>query len=91
LQLVITSAQVDHSTHRIVITGRHLAKGATDRQLQRPHPLVTLDLQPVVEPSSQYGIVVAPLSPTYPDASRLLTVSRGSGGKDSATLSSRLQ
>ena len=86
LQLVITSAYVDHSTHRLVITGRNLTKGASVRPSQNPHPLVTLDLQPmVVERSSQYEIVLAPLSPTYPEGSHLLTVSRGNGALDSAT------
>jgi len=69
LQLVITSAYVDHSTHRLVITGQNLTKGASVRPLQNAHPLVTLDLPPmVVERSSPYEIVVAPLSPTYPRA-----------------------
>ena len=86
LQLVITSAYVDHSTHRLVITGQNLTKGASARPLQNAHPLVTLDLQPmVVERSSPYEIVVAPLSPTYPEGSHLLTVSRGNGARDSAT------
>jgi hypothetical protein len=84
-QLVITSAAVDRSTNRLVIRGHHLTTSGRNRAPKNRFPVVTLDLQPlVVERATAYEIVVAPLSPTYPEGSHLLTVSRGSRNKEYA-------
>ena len=84
-QLVITSAHVDPSTHRLILRGQHLTDTGKNHAPKGRHPLVTLDLQPlVVERATAYEVVVAPLSPTYPEGTHLLTVSRGSGAKESA-------
>lgn len=84
-QVVITSAAIDPSTHRLVIRGQHFTSTGSRRADRRSHPQVTLDLHPlVVESATAYEIVAAPLSPTYPEGTHLLTVSRGNRSKESA-------
>lgn len=88
--LVITSVHVDHSTKRLVVSGQNLTQGKVftlgKSGQDADHPIVTLDLQPLtVLSSSPYQVVLAPLSPTYPEGTHLITVSRGNGAKDSAS------
>ena len=84
-QLVITHAHVDPSTHRLIIRGQHLTDTGRRNAGRRDLPVVTLNLQPmVVERANAYEIVVAPLSPTYPEGTHLLTVARGSRDRESA-------
>ena len=84
---MITSAYVDHSTQRLVISGQNLATVEASGRMQNAHPLVTLDLQPMVVESvdrrtkSWSRRCRRPI----PKGSHLLTVSRGNGAKDSAT------
>jgi hypothetical protein len=61
--LVITSAEVDHSTYRLVIRGQGFTATGNNRDSKSAHPQVTLDLQPlVVESATAYEIVLAPLA-----------------------------
>src|SRR5262249_41394084 len=84
-QLVITSAALDESNNRLVITGQNFLRHGEghDSRGRSASLIVTLDLMPLTIVSATSTEIVASVSGTFPEGTYLVTVSRGNGDGDS--------